>query len=123
MIELIRQFYSVPRCMRILGADGDYEFPVYDNAGLLPDAREDAFGMALRKPVFDVSVKAHKQNTYSRSAQNQDALNFYQLGFFDPAKAKESLACLELIDIENKEKLVSVITKNGEAYEAVGREP
>ena len=72
----------------------------------------------LRKPVFDVSVKAHKQNTYSRSAQNQDALNFYQLGFFDPARAKESLACLELIDIENKEKLISVITKNGEAFAA-----
>ena len=119
VIELIRQFYSVPRCMRILGADGEYEFPVYDNAGLLPAAQESVFGMeGLRKPVFDVSVKAHKQNTYSRSAQNQDALNFYQMGFFDPARAKESLACLELIDIENKEKLVSVITKNGEAYAA-----
>ena len=120
VIELIRQFYSAPRCMRILGPDGDWEFPVYDNAGLLPMAQDGVFGMeaALRKPVFDVSVKAHKQNTYSRSAQNQDALSFYQLGFFDPAKAKESLACLELIDIENKEKLVSVITRNGEAYAA-----
>lgn len=119
-IELIRQFYTAPRCMRILGPDGDYAFPVYDNAGLLPVAQEEVFGMAagLRKPVFDVSVKAHKQNTYSRSAQNQDALNFYQLGFFDPARAKESLACLELIDIENKEKLISVITKNGEAFAA-----
>ena len=123
MIELIRQFYSAPRCMRILGADGDYEFPVYDNAGLQPVAQDGAFGMAagLRKPVFDVSVRAHKQNTYSRAAQNQDALNFYQLGFFDPARAKESLACLELIDIENKEKLVSVITKNGEEYAAAAR--
>ena len=116
-IELIRQFYTAPRCMRILGPDGDYEFPVYDNTGLLPAPRRDVFGEAgLRRPVFDVSVKAHKQNTYSRSAQNQDALNFYQLGFFDPARAKESLACLELIDIENKEKLVSVITKNGEDF-------
>ena len=119
-IELIRQFYTAPRCMRILGPDGDFAFPVYDNAGLLPVSQGEAFGMAagLRKPVFDVSVKAHKQNTYSRSAQNQDALNFYQLGFFDPARAKESLACLELIDIENKEKLISVITKNGEAFAA-----
>ena len=119
-IELIRQFYTAPRCMRILGPDGDFAFPVYDNAGLLPVSQAEAFGMAagLRKPVFDVSVKAHKQNTYSRSAQNQDALNFYQLGFFDPARAKESLACLELIDIENKEKLISVITKNGEAFAA-----
>ena len=120
IIELIRQFYAVPRCMRILGADGAYEFPVFDNAGLLPQAQDGLFGTegGLRRPVFDVSVKAHKQTTYSRSAQNQDALSFYQLGFFDPAKAKESLACLELIDIENKEKLVSVITRNGEAYAA-----
>ena len=118
MIELIRQFYTVPRCVRILGEDGAYAFPVYDNAGLQPAVREDGFGgdAFLRKPVFDVSVKAHKQNTFSRAAQNQDALNFYQLGFFDPARAKESLACLELIDIDNKEKIVSVIRKNGEEY-------
>ena len=114
MIELIRQFYSVPRCVRILGPDGAFLFPVYDNAGLLP-ASQEADGY-LCKPVFDVSVKAHKQNTFSRAAQNQDALNFYQLGFFDPARAKESLACLELIDIDNKEKIVSVIRKNGEEY-------
>ena len=118
MIELIRQFYSVPRCVRILGEDGAYAFPLYDNAGLLPAAREGGpTGEAYwRKPVFDVSVKAHKQNTFSRAAQNQDALNFYQLGFFDPARAKESLACLELIDIDNKEKIIGVIRKNGEEY-------
>lgn len=117
-VELIRQFYTVPRSMRILGPNGEWEFTDYDNSSLLPQANESAFGVdfAARKPVFDMSVKAHKQNVYSRAAQNNDALNFYQLGFFDPAKAVQTLACLQLIDIDNKEKLTHVIEENGRRY-------
>ena len=66
----------------------------------------------LRAPVFDVKVKAHKMNAYQRSAQNQDALNFYSLGFFSPERAQESLACMELLDIENKEKIKAIIREN-----------
>ncbi len=117
-VELIRQFYTVPRSMRILGANGEWQFTDYDNSALLPGPGTSEFGVdfAARAPVFDMSIKAHKQNVYSRTAQNNDALNFYQLGFFDPAKCVQSLAALQLIDIDNKEKLMHVIEENGRAY-------
>ena len=114
-IELIRQFYTVPRSMRILGQGGEWEFCSYDNSGLAPTMPEVEFGIDFgsRMPVFDVSVKAHKQNAFSRSAQNTDALNFYKLGFFDPEKSVQSLACLQLLDIDNKEKIMHIIEENG----------
>ncbi len=114
-IELMRQFYSVPRSMRIIGDDGAYKYSLYDNSILKGEYREGSFGLmgVMREPVFDVKVKAHKQNTFSRAAQNNDALNFYSMGFFDPEKATQSLACMELIDIENKEKIKNIIRNNG----------
>lgn len=119
-IELIRQFYSVPRSMRILGEGGEWEFCSYDNSAISPTMPEIEFGIDFgsRLPVFDVSVKAHKQNAFSRSAQNTDALNFYKLGFFDPAKSTESLACLQLLDIDNKEKIMHIIEENGRKAQA-----
>lgn len=114
-IELIRQFYTVPRSMRILGEGGEWEFCSYDNSDIMPTLPEIEFGIDFgsRSPVFDVSVKAHKQNAFSRSAQNTDALNFYKLGFFNPEKSVESLACLQLLDIDNKEKIMHIIEENG----------
>lgn len=118
-IELIRQFYTIPRSIRILGSDGEWQYSLYDNSVLKGVYPEDDFGLfrELREPVFDVKVKAHKQNAFSRSVQNTDALNFYNMGFFDPEKAVQSLACMELLDIENKEKIKTVINKNREEFE------
>ncbi len=113
-IELIRQFYTIPRTIRILGADGEYDYSYYDNSVLRGKLIPSEFGSpeGLRAPVFDVKVRAHKQNAFARSAQNSDALNFYSMGFFDPEKAVQSLACMELIDIENKEKIKNIIKAN-----------
>ncbi len=117
-IELMRQFYSVPRSMRISGADGSYEYSLFDNSVLKGGFTAGDFGLegVLRAPVFDVKVRAHKQNAFTRTAQNTDALNFYSMGFFDPEKAVQSLACMELIDIENKEKVKSLIRENAVKY-------
>ncbi len=35
-----------------------------------------------RLPIFDVTVSAAKKSTYSRMAQNELALQFYDKGFF-----------------------------------------
>ncbi len=117
-IELIRQFYDVARSMRILSPGGEGTYGSFDNSLLRPVSLGSAFGYDLgtRVPVFDVSVKAHKQNTFSRASQNNDALNFYKLGFFDPAKSVESLACMQLVDIDNKDKIVRIIEENGKKY-------
>lgn len=123
IIELIRQFYNTPRLLRITDANGAPRFVSLDNSQMIACPQVGDFGVdfGVRLPVFDVRVRAHKQNPFSRSAQNQDAINFFQMGLFDPARYKQALACLELLDIENKDKIVSAVSRNGLAYEAAQR--
>ncbi len=120
IIALIRQFYTTPRLLRITDPNGAAQYVSLDNSNMLARPQVSDFGVTYgdRLPVFDVRVKAHKQNPFSRSAQNQDAINFFQMGLFDPARYKQALACLELLDIENKDKIVAAVARNGAAYEA-----
>ncbi|MGN0976027.1 MAG: hypothetical protein ACI4OL_08475 [Gemmiger sp.] len=110
-IELMRQFYSAPRCFRITGEDGGQEFRLFSNAALLPQDQGSLFGVELgsRTPVFDVTVVPAKRSTYSRLTQNETAKELYSLGFFDPARAEQSLACLDMMDFEGKDKLVRTL--------------
>ena len=58
--------------------------------------------IAGRVPVFDISVRAQKHSPFARISQNELAKEFYQMGFFDPARASEALACMEMMDFEGK---------------------
>ena len=105
VIELIRQFYSAGRTLRITGKNGIDEFIRMDNSLLKP-------GDGLREPVFDLSVKASKQTAFNRERVNSEALSLYREGFFAPERADESLICLEMMDIDGKERLKELIEKN-----------
>ena len=117
-IELIRQFYDMPRRFRILGRFGAEEFVAYDNSALLPRAYGEAFGqdMGLRLPVFDVKVMAQKRNAYARMTQNELAIQFFQLGFFDPQRSDQAMQCLELMEFEGKEQLLRRLSENGRRW-------
>ena len=114
IIELIRQFYTLPRCFRILGEQGTAEFVYYSNAGLLPREQGTVMGVELgrRVPLFDISVSAQKQSAYSRMSQNELALQFYSAGFFDPAMASQALICLDMMDFDRKETVMQQIARN-----------
>ena len=116
VIELIRQFYDSPRCFRILGSDGAEQYVTYSGAALQPKPLDGVFGgeAALRMPVFDVQVSAQKQNPYSKMSQNELALQFYGAGFFDPARAEQALACLEMMEFEGKQLLMRRLRENGQ---------
>ena len=60
VVELIRQFYDLPRQFRIIGANGKQSFISYTNAGLLPQAQGNDFGvdMVYRVPLFDIEISA-----------------------------------------------------------------
>lgn len=118
-IELIRQFYDAPRRFRITGQDGQERFVSYDNSGLRPQPQGEAYGVDLgyRVPEFDISVQAQKQTTYTAIAQNELALQFYQLGFFDPAQTDRSLMCLDMMDFRGKEELTQKIRAMGGLYD------
>jgi hypothetical protein len=125
-IELIRQFYDIPRYFRILGQNGAEEFVQYSNAGLLPQPQgqmidgvpmEMGVEVGYRLPLFDIDVTAEKQSPYSRMAQNELALQFYGAGFFAPNNADSALACLEMMDFDHKDFVVRRIEQNGTLFQ------
>ena len=118
VIELIRQFYELPRCFRILGQSGAEEFVRYSNAGLAAQPQGTEFGVELgyRLPLFDIAVTAQKASPYSKLSQNELALQFFTAGLFDPRAAEQALACLDMMDFDRKEFVMQRIAANAESY-------
>ena len=110
-IELIRQFYSLPRQFRLLGAMGREEFVTYDSWGLQPQAVDDGVIAGYRVPEFDLEVSAQDENPYKTMEYNQLALQLFQMGFFRADMADQALRCLELMDFKNKDQLMSSILR------------
>lgn len=111
VIERIRQFYDMPRQFRIMGDRGEERFTTYDNSALQPQSQGSMMGqdMGMRKPVFDVEVRAQRENAYTKTAQNELALQFYQLGFFNPQAADAALMTLDMMDFRGKDEIIGKI--------------
>ena len=120
-IELIRQFYSLPRQFRLLGVMGQEEFVSYDSRGLQPQAVDDGVVSGYRVPEFDLEVSAQDENPYKTMEYNQLALQLFQMGFFRADMADQALRCLELMDFKNKDQLMSSILQGQAA--AMERQP
>jgi len=114
VIELIRQFYDSPRVFRIApDASGEEQFVNFDNSGLVAQPQIiNGVNMGLRLPEFDVDVTAEKASPYKKMEMNELALNFYQIGFFRPDMADQALACLEIMDFDHKDLVISKIQQN-----------
>lgn len=120
VIELIRQFYDVPRQFRIVGEQGTPEFVDYDNRMIRPQHQGMDFGrdMGYRVPQFDITVSAQKASPYNKLSQNELALQFYNLGFFVPNNSTQALACLEMMDFNGKDEVIEMIKNNGNLMQA-----
>ncbi|WP_130837189.1 portal protein [Lachnoclostridium sp. Marseille-P6806] len=119
VIELIRQFYTMPRQFRITGEDGRDEYVTYDNADIQPQHLGEDFGedLGYRLPVFDIKVEAEKSSSYSRLSQNEMALQFYNSGFFNPQMADQAVACIEMMEFQGKSQVLDKIKANGGMYQ------
>ena len=119
MIELFRQFYDVPRTIRITGMTGQQEFVPFDNSMLGPQPQPGVMGVdfAERMPVFDIKVNTAKQTAYSRMAQNELAKELYGMGMFAPQNADSALMVLDMMSFEGKEKIVEKVRQNGGMYQ------
>lgn len=119
VIELIRQFYEMPRCFRIMGANGTERYVRYTNTGIQPQAQGSMMGvdMGYRIPVFDIEVTAQKQSPYSKMSQNELALQFYNAGFFNPQMSDQALACLDMMDFDRKHFIMQKISQNGTMFQ------
>jgi hypothetical protein len=120
VIELIRQFYDMPRCFRIMGENGAARFIQYSNAGIVPQSQggmEMGIDMGYRLPLFDIEITAQKASPYSKMSQNELALQFFGAGFFNPQIADQALACLEMMDFDRKQFIMQKIAQNGTMFQ------
>lgn len=115
MIELIRQFYDIPRQFRILGDMGQEQYMSFSNATMQPQMQgvQGGIDMGLRLPVFDVKVSAQTRNTYSKNSQNELAISLYNLGVFNPQMTDQALMLLEMMDFDDKDAIMQKVSQNG----------
>lgn len=118
-IELIRQFYDMPRQFRILGQYGAEQYVSYTNAKLQQQAQGSAFGQdnGFRLPVFDIKVSAQKKNVYTKVTQNELALQFFKMGFFNPQMTDQTLMCLDMMEFDGKDGIMQKVAQNGTMYQ------
>ena len=119
IIELMRQFYDAPRQFRITGKGGGDDFVSFDNRGLQPQSQGMAAGVDLgsRVPLFDLSVHAQRQSSYSKAVYNELGLQLYQLGFFNPEMADQALQCLQIMDFEGKDAVMGRIAQGAQQFQ------
>lgn len=118
VIERIRQFYDIPRMFRITGEQagqqGD-QFVKYSNSGLkmqeIPNLQGQEPG--LRLPVFDIEVRAQRENAYTKMSQNELAIQFYQLGLMNPQAVDQALMVLGMMDFRGKDRLMQKLQAQG----------
>lgn len=115
IIELIRQFYDVPRQFRITGDMGQEQYITFSNVGMLPQEQGMDFGMdmGLRLPVFDVKISAQTKTAYSKNSQNELAITLYNLGVMNPQMADQALMLLDMMDFDGKDELMQKVSQNG----------
>ena len=115
IIELIRQFYDLPRQFRITGELGEETFMSFDNRMMQPQPQGMDFGidMGYRLPVFDVKVSAQTKTAYSKNSQNELALALYGNGVFNPQMADQALMLLDMMDFDGKDELMQKVSANG----------
>ena len=118
-IELIRQFYDMPRQFRILGQYGAEQYVSYTNARLQQQPQGNDFGQdnGYRLPVFDIKVSAQKKNVYTKVTQNELALQFFQMGFFNPQMTDQTLMCLDMMEFDGKDGIMQKVAQNGTMYQ------
>ena len=121
VIELIRQFYDIPRQFRITGKLGEDVFEYYDNSGIKPRTiMETGLDKIMTSPVFDVKISAQRKNAYSKVQQNELALELYRNGCFNPELADQAMLLLDTMDFDGRDALMRKIRENGELAREAG---
>ncbi|MBR5880393.1 MAG: hypothetical protein IKZ16_01795, partial [Clostridia bacterium] len=115
VIELIRQFYSEARTFRITHENG-LEYLQYSNVGITEREVLLHDGVSyMRKPVFDVAVKARVANPLSQQAANEFAMALYDKGAFSPEQREQTLIMLEMMDFDGIGKVKQMVRDGGVA--------
>ena len=78
-------------------------------------------GMAegLRRPVFDIDVRSQRETAYTKVAQNELAIQFLQMGVFNPQLTDQSLMMLDMMEFKGKEETMRKVEANGTIQQAL----
>jgi hypothetical protein len=111
VIELLRQFYDGVRCFRITEGDGGRRYVRYTNTGLQDKVTGTGGdgGETYRHPVFDIEVRAERENPLDRAGRNRLMLELYRAGLFEPANRTAAERTLSGMDFEGIDILRSVL--------------
>ena len=123
IVELIRQFYDEPRCFRIDGEGGSYEFISFENSMLKETTLNDITGQPeiVKKPVFDIKISAAKKNAFNRASQNETVKELYGMGVFNPNNYVQAGMLLDAMDFEGVEELRRKVGENGNLNEKLNQ--
>lgn len=115
VIELMRQFYTLPRFFRIVGEDKQTKYVEMNSARLgTQEVRvEGSDRIFHRLPVFDIEVKAQRSSPFSVAASNQMMMDMFRMGLFEPQRSDAALVALEGMSFEGKDEIVRMIRDNG----------
>jgi hypothetical protein len=111
--ELIRQFYTVPRCFRVISPNdldtSSKEYIVYENSGIsgLKQTADTEGEEWSRHPVFDISIAAEKIVDSKRAELNSMAKELYTMGVFEPQNRESARLLIEMMDFEGRDELLS----------------
>ena len=118
VIELMRQFYDVPRQFRIAPDGMAEEFVQYSNAGLVPQKQMlEGQDMVFRLPEFDIEVTIEKSNSYKKMERNDLAVQLFGLGVFNPQNTDQSLGLLQSMDFDGREDIMELVARNGTMFQ------
>lgn len=120
VIELIRQFYTLPRCYRITQPNGEAQYIELTNESLQPQQDNMMDGeLSARRPVFDIKVAAQKASPYSRIANNELAKELFGMGVFNPQIADQAMAVVTMMDFDRRDEVLKKIQENGLMYQQI----
>ena len=119
VIELVRQFYDGVRCFRIAGENGGRRYVRYSNSGLQdkPTGTGGDGEVFYRRPVFDIDVRAERENPLDRAERNQLMLELFRAGVLDPANQAAAERALAGMDFEGIDVLRAAVRSRGAAGE------
>lgn len=119
VVELIRQFYSDARSFRIVGENGSgTRYVQYDNRNIREaQTGIDSQGNSLyRRAIFDIDVKAAKQNPYNQLSHNETMKELYGLGVFNPQNATQALAMLKGMEFDGIDQVRQSVEENATIF-------
>lgn len=121
VIERIRQFYDIPRQFRIIGPQGEEEFVPYDNRMLQPQMIMNLHDQepGMRLPVFDIEVRAQRENAYTKMSQNELAIQLFQMGAFNPQLTDQIGMMLDMMDFKGIEEIRRKVRELGTMQDAM----